>query len=121
MPDEAVGMVQGLTPASVEEWRVSQSLTKFGWDFVYQQAIAGGRNLRGGQVIDFLVMTVPKNTALYVQGEYWHGSKQQEKDEILQAFAFGPLQLLVEVVTGDQLKTQEESDKTILGIFGRNQ
>ncbi len=117
---EVVGLIQGIAPDSVEEWRVANSLTKYGWEYIYQYPINGGRNLRGGSIPDFLVMTHPKNTALYVQGEYWHGSKQQEEDELEQAFAFGPLQLLIEVVTGDQLKTQEESDSTILGIFGRN-
>ncbi len=117
---EAIGLIQGVVPDSVEEWRVANSLTKFGWEFQYQVSVNGGRNLRGGQVIDFLVETAPKQTALYIQGDYWHGSAQQTKDELLQAYAFGPLQLLVEVVTGDQLETQEESDETISQLFGRN-
>src|SRR4030043_1414668 len=120
MVEEAIGLIQGMVPDSVEEWRVANSLTKFGWEYIYQASVMGGRSLRGGQVIDFLVETVPKQTALYVQGEYWHGSKQESKDKLLQAYAFGPLQLLVEVVTGDQLETQEESDKPILKIFGRS-
>src|SRR4030042_495821 len=120
MPEEAIGLIQGMVPDSVEEWRVSNSLTKFGWDYIYQASVMGGRNLRGGMVIDFLVETVPAQTALYVNGEYWHGSKTEQKDRLMQAMTFGILKLLVEVVTGDQLETQEESDSVILNIFGRS-
>jgi hypothetical protein len=120
VPEEAMGLIQGLVPDSAEEWRVSLSLDKYGWEYIYQASVNGGRNMRGGQVIDFLVETAPKQTALYIQGEYWHGSKQENKDELLQAYAFGPLQLLVEILTGDQLETQEESDAAVLELFGRN-
>ena len=120
MPEEAIGLIQGMVPASVEEFRVANSLTKLGWDYIYQASVMGGRNLRGGQVIDFLVETVPVQTALYVQGEYWHRSATEQKDKLMQDITFGTLKLLVEVVTGDQLETQEESDSVILKIFGRS-
>ena len=120
MAEEVIGMIQGMVPDSVFEWRVSKSLDKFGWTYTYQEPLAGGRSLRGGQVIDFLVDTRPKQTALYVQGEYFHGSKEQEKDELLQAYAFGKEKLLVEVVLTEQLQTQEESDQVIHNIFGRS-
>lgn len=117
---EAVGTIQGLTPASVEEWRVAQSLNKYGWEYDYQYSVNGGRSRRGGQVIDFLVRTNPRNTALYVQGEYYHGTRQEQKDRLMQAIAFGPLGFLVQIVYGDQLKDQQESDETINKLFGRS-
>ena len=118
--EEIVGMIQGLTPDSVEEWRVSQSLDKYGWEYTYQDPVMGGRNLRGGQIIDFLVSTVPTPTALYVQGPYYHGTKQEQKDKLLQSISFGILNYLVEVVETEELETQEESDSTILNLFGRS-
>jgi hypothetical protein len=45
---------------------------------MYQYAILGGRNLRGGLILDFLVFTVPTSTPLFVQGDYWH---HQTKDK----------------------------------------
>ena len=82
---EARGTVQGKVPDSVEEWRVSQSLDKFGWTYEFQSPVMGGISLRGGQVIDFVVDTVPTQTALYIQGPYYHGTLQKEKDRLMQS------------------------------------
>jgi len=115
---ETIGPIQGITPDSIEEYRVAVSLTKYGWEFYFQYPIAGGKRVRGGMVPDFLVFTVPKATCLYVQGPYFHGSKQEDKDRLQQAMIFS-MDFLVETVTTDLLETQDESDATILKIFGR--
>lgn len=117
---ETIGTIQGMIPDSVEEWRVSVALDKFGWKYEYQSPIAGGRSRRGGQLLDFLVYTLPINTALYIQGEYFHGTRQEQKDKLLQAIAFGPMKLLVQILYGDQLETQDETDSKILEVFGRS-
>ena len=119
MPEQ-IGMIQGKVPDSVEEYRVALSLTKFGWEFQYQYPILGGRSVKGGMIPDFLVETAPNQTALYVNGAYWHGSKQQQIDEIQQQFLVGKMDLSIVVVTDDQLKTQQESDETIVELLGRN-
>jgi len=120
MTDEIIGIIQGQAPRSKEEWRVGQALDKYGWEYIYQYDVLGGKRLRGGQVIDFLVYTVPKPTALYIEGRYYHGSKGEAQDNLLKAYAFGLLQLVVEILTDDQLETQEEADSQIIRIFGRN-
>ena len=40
-------------------------------DFIYQFEFFGG-HIRGGQILDFLVHTVPFKTAIPVKGEWWH-------------------------------------------------
>jgi hypothetical protein len=71
--------VQGIMPASVQEWRVALALYRLGLSFYYQYEVFGGRSLRGGQIIDFWVFTVPLPTPVYVQGDYWHrGSKEMQ-------------------------------------------
>jgi len=65
--------VQGVMPDSKEEYFVAKALERAKVDFIYQFDIAGGRAFRGGQVIDFMVYTVPLPTPVFVQGDYWHG------------------------------------------------
>lgn len=68
--------------ATLPEYNVGMALAlmKIGHDFQYP--IEGGRALRGGQMIDFMAYTVPLWTPIYVQGDYWHGSKEKiEKDK----------------------------------------
>lgn len=118
--EKALPLIQGKEPDSKEEVRVATSLDKYGWEYTYQYPVYGGKSMRGGQVIDFLVSTVPTPTAVYVQGPYYHGSKHEQKDKLLQDIAFGALNYLVEVIETDKLETQEECDSTILNLFGRS-
>jgi len=84
-PEEApIGLVQGKIPQSKEEWRVANALWKLGIPFQFQVDFAGGSQVRGGQVIDFLVMTVPLPTPLYVQGTYFHPLERRGEDEYKQ-------------------------------------
>lgn len=73
-----VGLLQGQTAGSKEEWRVGLGLMKLKVPFDYQYTVFGGYNIRGGQTIDFLAYTVPLLTPIYVLGEYWHGIRQNE-------------------------------------------
>ena len=41
-------------------------------DFVYQAEVNGGRQLRGGQVPDFVIQTGGKGLVWRIQGQYWH-------------------------------------------------
>lgn len=119
---EELGLIYGKKAASSWEWMVAKSLWKFGWEFEYQVGVAGGRMLRGGQVIDFLVNTHPLPTPLYIQGDFWHGALTQDKDLLLIAFLMSDLAGRVAmpvVLTGEQLADQETTDQTILKTFGR--
>lgn len=68
--------------ATLPEYNVGMGLTRLKIAHDFQYPIEGGRALRGGQMLDFLAYTVPMQTPIYVQGDYWHGSKQKiEKDK----------------------------------------
>ena len=41
---------------------------------------AGGRNFKGGFVIDFVINTAPQPTPVWVHGDYWHDGEQATKD-----------------------------------------
>lgn len=64
--------VQGIMPDSKEEYWVALALYKLRIEFVFQYQVMGGRGTRAGQIIDFLVYTVPLPTMVLVQGYYFH-------------------------------------------------
>lgn len=65
--------VQGQGVGSKEEARVAVALGYLRLPFNYQYWLFGGRDFRGGMILDFLVFTKPLPTPLLVQGVYWHG------------------------------------------------
>jgi hypothetical protein len=83
---EEVGPIQGQKPGSIYEWRLAQALLKAGFAFDYQVAIYGGRQMRGGQVVDFLVHTVPLPTPVFADGEHWHEGSYTSEDRYKRAY-----------------------------------
>jgi len=49
---------------------------------MYQVNYFGGKRLRGGQVLDFLVPTVPLSTPIYANGTYWHSGARQTQEDL---------------------------------------
>ena len=79
--EEEIGLIQGHQPDSKEEFWVSEALYRYEIPFIFQYQILGGRQLRGGQVVDFLVFN-PDATPLEVNGMYWHQSELDGRDRI---------------------------------------
>lgn len=77
-------LIQGRSPGSTNEYNVAQALVQLGLDFEYQYMV-GLKGVRGSQVIDFLVYTVPKPTPLFVHGRYWHTGKMAQEDALKMA------------------------------------
>ena len=122
MPVTTVGLIYGTQPGSTWEWWVAVGLWSLGWTFDYQVWFLGGRILKGGQVIDFLVHTMPFSTPLYVYGDYWHGGPKKDHDALDRATLFnfmaGSLRK-PEVLTGEELTDQEAATSALLRMFGR--
>ncbi|MFA5378409.1 MAG: hypothetical protein WC455_21825 [Dehalococcoidia bacterium] len=75
-----IGPVQGITPDSVEEWRTALALDTLKLRYDFQKAVGGGRGgkqYKGGQVIDFMVYTFPMPTPVSVEGAYFHGKNRK--------------------------------------------
>jgi len=79
-------IVHGYPVGSKEEARIAVAADQQGREYAYQKSYFGGRDIRGGQVLDFLFYTKPKPTPLFVQGEYWHG-RDSESDLKVAQFA----------------------------------
>jgi hypothetical protein len=77
-----IDTINGITPGSVQEWRVALALRRMKVSFEYQKPVFGGRGRRGGQMIDFWVYTVPLPTPVYVQGSYWHRRSKRVEDQL---------------------------------------
>ncbi len=74
--------IHGQPAGSSLEWNVAQALDILGLSYQYQYEIGHGRQRRGGRVVDFLVYTPIRPTALMVQGRYWHTGRHADELEI---------------------------------------
>lgn len=105
-------IVQGTQVDSKNEFYVAQALAKYGANFTYQYAIAGGSEVRGGQIIDFMVWVAPEPIPLLVHGEYWHRDAQKEALRIAQIERL--MHLTPVILWGDETDTPEEADTNVL-------
>lgn len=120
-PIGQVKPIDGKMPDSVEEYRFAVGLYKRDLKFDFQFPVSGGRSVRGGTIIDFLVQTAPLPTPVFIDGEYWHARSQQQQDEFLRAQIVsifkGAVRDPVSIAAG-LLKTQEATDTIIRKLFG---
>jgi len=117
--------LMGIPVRSKEEARVGVGLGFLGWYFNYQVRIFGGADFRGGQIIDFLVFTVPLPTPLYVQSVYWHGPTmvRGDKDKLNQARvrrAMSGAWLDPREIWDYEATSVEHAVSTLRSMFGRN-
>jgi len=83
--DKPPFFVRGMKAGSKEYW-VSLALDlieqQTGWGWAYQVPVYGGRTVRGGNVIDFLVYTPGRWTMLDPKGRYWHTGIHEDQYEM---------------------------------------
>jgi len=91
-PEQLPTIIQGQVAGSKEEARVAVALDYLKFEYKYQYQLFGGRNVRGGQVLDFLVLVAPKPVPLFVNGRYWHGTNQHGKEDELKLAAVEAIQ-----------------------------
>jgi len=117
-----MGLIQGKHPGSLPEWYYAVALWKYKWTFDYQVGIMGGRRLKGGQVIDFIVHTMPLYTPVYIYGEFWHGGTKKERDTLLRITLVNYFNGLIRppvVVEGKDIPDQEAAYAHVLKTFGK--
>ena len=78
--------INGIPVRSTNEENVARALWRLKHDFQYQVEFMGGSRVRGGQVLDFMVLsTVPLPTPILVHGEYWHRGQMGSEDAMKMA------------------------------------
>lgn len=106
-------------PGSSLEERIYRALLRSGWDeeqIAAQVPIAGGRSIRGGQVLDFVLYT-PIPIPIEVNGDYWHRDSGEEFTDlvtIINIYGREPV-----VIWGDEAKTDDEALAVVVRKIGR--
>lgn len=96
--EEPIGLIQGQTPDSKEEWWIAKALNRIGIPYTYQYPVGGGRT-RGGYLVDFVVETVPLATMIEPVGNHWHTGelgaddkkRQADVEAVMQSFCKTPI------------------------------
>ena len=85
--------------ASLPELIAYDWLEKYQIQFLYQGEYGGGRQVRGGQVPDFVINWGGKGLVWRVQGDYWHTKPGARENDIV-----GKMQLMGSWVNGLQVR-----------------
>lgn len=118
-PKERRFKVHGKNATSYEYY-VSVGLDMLELDYVFQASYFGGRRVRGGVVVDFIVYTRPLPTPVWVNGEYWHKGKQASIDYYQQIILsqFSGVQFAPTVVFfGEECNTLEAALHSVRKVF----
>lgn len=108
--EEPVQPIQGITPDSVEEFRLARALEKFGVPFDFQVPIHGGRRVRGGQVIDFVIYN-PTPRPIQIEGAYWHRNRSDDSFKLAllrKIYQTEPI-----IIQSYMLTSQQEADALV--------
>ena len=76
---QVVDSYQRVHRATLNEYNVALALQTCDLLFMFQVDFFGGRSLRGGQVLDFLVFN-PMPTPVQVFGDHWHEGQLGTED-----------------------------------------
>jgi hypothetical protein len=109
--EEVLTPVQGQIPDSYEEWRVAMALEALGIEYRYQVPLRGGRQVRGGMVLDFLVERPPEEIPMPVHGRYWHHSIEEERlyiEALKSIYGVEPI-----ILWDDELTSIDEAKKVL--------
>jgi hypothetical protein len=102
--------------ASLNEYNVALALQKLELRFMFQVEIFGGKSLRGGQVLDFLVWN-PFPIPLQVFGDYYHTAQLGANDNYNLALLRNYYGREVEIIWGTDSKTPEDALSACSSIF----
>lgn len=106
------GTIKGKEANSLEEWRVAQALNRLKIRYDYQVAIFGGRAVRGGLVVDFVIYN-PWKIPLMVHGEYWHNGRLGADDAYSQAAVRQYYGREPVVIWGREVQTVEDAVRVV--------
>lgn len=113
--DEVIGLIQGIEPDSRYEWYVAKALERIEMPYIFQYEIFDA-GVRGGILIDFLVLTDPLATPMEVDGEHWHSGERGSEDimrhVIIEQYFEGEAQPLL-ILYGKDVSTPELAESAV--------
>lgn len=101
------------------EERIYKALRRAGWraeDIDIQTPILGGRNTRGGQVIDF-VLYRPSPLPIEANGNYWH--RDAEAEYLATVEAWGEFGVEPVIIWGSEAENDDMALAVVLNRIGR--
>lgn len=98
--------------ASSYEYNFAMALERYGIEYLFQVWYWGGRTVRGGQVLDFLVFR-PFEIPVQIYGEYWHKGQLAAEDKYKIAMLEQFFQHEVLIFWGPDVGTYEDALKTV--------
>jgi len=108
-------LVKG-TRASSYEYNLALALDFYRVPFLFQVDYFGGRSLRGGQVLDFLVLA-PFGIPCQVFGEYWHTGQLASSDRLKLQYLEAEFGQKVIVLWGPDTSTYEAALNSVRRYF----
>lgn len=108
--------IQGKKVGSKNEARVALALDKLRMRYIYQYVLYGGRRVRGGQILDFLVFS-PLAVPLQVFGEKWHKGELDPEERMELAMLAHYFKREVEIIWGRESETLEDAEAEVRRIF----
>lgn len=102
--------------ATVNEYNVAYALTSEGFEYIFRATYFGGRRIRGGVEVDFLVLA-PFPTPLEVFGDYWHTGQFDAADKLRLQILFRHFNVQPKVIWGNESETLEEARSAVRKVF----
>lgn len=118
---EEIGVIQGQTPGSKEEWRVAVALWEMGADFEYQYIVGANRpsGAKGIFKLDFLIFTNPKPVVLEIQSKRWHSAQFNSTEQFRIAYIKKLLKTKILFIWEDQLVDQKTATEEVRNLLGK--
>jgi hypothetical protein len=98
--------------ATLNERVVATALEQHNLEFIFQASYFGGRTIRGGQVLDFLVYS-PFEIGVQVYGDYWHTGQFSAEDRLKIAVLEQFLGRKLAIVWGNESETVAEASAAL--------
>jgi len=104
-------LVHGIE-ANIPEYNVALALDKFKIPYEFQVWIRGGRTLRGGLVVDFVVYN-PFEQPVEIFGEYWHSGQLGADDRLKLIMEFKQYKKQTIIIWGSEAETPELAENAV--------
>jgi hypothetical protein len=102
--------------ATLNEYNVAYALTAEGFEYIFRATYWGGRRIRGGVEVDFMV-DAPFPTPLEVFGNYWHTGQFDKTDKLRLSILQHFFNTKVKIIWGNESETVADARQAVRRVF----